>query len=85
MGVIMKEFLITIAAVILFCVLFIFAAEKTHSKETTTLDDAINRPVVIEKYVDKANNVVCYYEQKNPRFLTCLQRRGLRQHNSDVK
>jgi hypothetical protein len=54
--------------------------------DTTTLDDALERKVVIEKFVDKANNVVCYWVKGEPKFtFACLQRRGLRQHNADVR
>ncbi len=59
--------------------------DAVNAKETTTLEEALERPVVVEKYLDKANNVVCYWIKGNPKYLTCLQRRGLRQHNSDVK
>jgi hypothetical protein len=44
-----------------------------NAKETTTLDDALNRPVKVEKYVDTENNVVCYWTQRFPKYLSCLQ------------
>jgi hypothetical protein len=62
----------------------ILLVDVVNAKEPTTLEDALERPVKVKKYVDKANNVVCYW-QEGSQYLTCLQRRGLRQHNSDVK
>ena len=59
--------------------------DVANAKETTTLDDALERPVKVEKWVDRDNNVVCYWVQRYPKYLTCLQRRGLKQHNSDVR
>ncbi len=42
-------------------------------KETTTLEDALERPVKVEKYVDKENNVVCYWADRYPQYLACVQ------------
>lgn len=43
------------------------------SAETTTLDDAVEHPVKVEKYVDKDNNVVCYWIGRHPVRLSCVQ------------
>ena len=80
----MREVLIAIVVILLTIVAFTFLVDAANARETTTLEDALKRPVKIEKYVDKANNVVCYW-QEGSQYLTCLQRRGLRQHNSDVR
>lgn len=44
-----------------------------NSKETTTLDEALDRPVKIERYVDKDNGVVCYWNTRYPGYLTCVK------------
>jgi hypothetical protein len=80
----MRETFVTLLVLAAGLALMFTCVDYANSKETTTLDDALNRPVKIEKYVDKANNVVCYW-QEGSQYLTCLQRRGLRQHNSDVR
>jgi hypothetical protein len=59
--------------------------DTVNAKEPTTLEEAIERPVKVEKFVDKENNVVCYWATRHPEYLSCLQIRGLRQHNTDVK
>ncbi len=43
------------------------------SKETTTLDEAVERPVKIERYVDDINGVVCYWNTRHPAYLTCVK------------
>ena len=52
---------------------FIFTMEVAVGKETTTLDEATNRPVKIEKYVDKVNGVVCYWNKRHPAELDCVK------------
>ncbi len=53
--------------------LLIIGVTSAVSKEPTTLDDAINRPVVIKKYVDHANGVVCYWNKRHPGELECVK------------
>jgi hypothetical protein len=80
----MKEVLIAVVVLMLGLFVLTKCVDTANSKEPTTLEEALERPVKIEKYVDKANNVVCYWNARHPADLECLQRRGLRQHNSDV-
>ena len=44
-----------------------------NAKEPTTLEEALERPVKVEKYVDKENNVVCYWTERYPEYISCLQ------------
>ena len=81
----MKEFLITLAVVAAFCVAFIVLVDTANSKETTTLDDALERPVKVQKYVDKENDVVCYWVGRVPDYLNCVQIRGLDHRERDAK
>lgn len=46
--------------------------EYATAKEPTTLDEAVDRPVKIEQYVDKENGVVCYWHTRHPAYLTCV-------------
>ncbi len=43
------------------------------SKETTTLDEAVDRPTKIERYIDKQNGVACYWNTRHPAYLTCVK------------
>jgi hypothetical protein len=56
-----------------------------NAKEPTTLEDALERPVVVQKYVDEANDVVCYWVDRRPQYLSCLQIRGLDHRERDAK
>ncbi len=47
--------------------------DYTNAATPTTLEEAFNRPVVIKKYVDKENNVVCYWNERHPADIECLQ------------
>jgi hypothetical protein len=91
MGVIMStkevgNIIIGIGVAIFVCTALFFFVNMANAKETTTLDDALERPVVVQKYVDKANNVICYWVEGERQFtFTCIQKRGLRQHNSDAR
>lgn len=49
------------------------ALEYATGKETTTLDEATNRSVKIEKYVDKVNGVVCYWNKRHPAEIDCVK------------
>ena len=55
------------------------ALEYATAKETTTLDEATNRPVVIEKYIDKKNNVICYWNKRHPADIECVHLTSTRQ------
>ena len=39
----------------------------------TTLDEAVDRPFKIERYVDLYNGVVCYWNTRHPAYLTCVK------------
>lgn len=43
------------------------------AKETTSLDEALDRPVKVEKFVDKENGVACYWNNRHPQHLSCVQ------------
>ncbi len=64
-----------LGAVVLVIVVFfscVSAVDWANAKETTSLDDALNRPVVMQKYVDEENNVVCYWPPRHPQFINCV-------------
>ena len=73
----MKECFITLAVVVgcvfAFGVLVTSCIDVANSEETTTLEDALERPVVVKKYVDEDNDVVCYYVGRVPDYLNCVQ------------
>jgi hypothetical protein len=73
MGVTMKELAIVVAAALAITVAFWVLVDFANAIETTTLDDALERPVVVQKYVDKENDVVCYWTTRYPRYLSCIQ------------
>lgn len=52
------------------CVLMVDVA---NAKETTTLDEALERPVKVEKHVDQENGVVCYWTDRYPKYLSCVK------------
>jgi hypothetical protein len=83
MGVIMRDFFILLA----FAGAFVLAGgllvascvDKANSIEPTTLEDALERPVKVQKYVDKVqkyvdkeNSVVCYWQPKHPQSFDCV-------------
>jgi hypothetical protein len=72
------------AAVVLGMILLITLVNVGNAVEPTTLDDALNRPVKVQKYVDKDNNVVCYWADRYPQFLSCIQIRDWR-HTGHAK
>lgn len=41
--------------------------------EPTTLDEAVERPFKIERYIDQQNGVVCYWNTRHPAYLTCVK------------
>jgi hypothetical protein len=46
--------------------------DYANAKEPTTLEDALERPYKIQKYVDKENSVVCYWQLRHPQLLSCI-------------
>jgi hypothetical protein len=73
MGVIMRELAVVLFCVAVLCASFIFLVDLANAKETTTLEDALERPVKVEKYVDTEEGVVCYWVQRYPKYLTCVK------------
>jgi hypothetical protein len=49
--------------------------DVANAIEPTTLEEAVERtwPHKIQRYVDKENNVVCYWQARHPQYLSCLQ------------
>jgi hypothetical protein len=47
--------------------------DTANAKETTTLDDALNRPVKVEHRYDKTTGVACFWTDRYPRYLSCVQ------------
>jgi len=52
---------------------FLILSHVAESKETTTLDEALERPVKVQRFVDKELGVVCYWVQRYPKYLTCVE------------
>jgi hypothetical protein len=81
MGVNMKEFAITMAFVLALAVglglLVTTCVDAANAKETTTLEDALERPVVLERSYDNDTGVVCYWAVRYPRYIACVQVRDL--------
>ena len=46
--------------------------DVANAIEPTTLEDALDRPVEVKKYIDKGNNVVCYWVDRYPKELECV-------------
>jgi hypothetical protein len=62
--------LIAVVAVFIACTVVV---DLANSKETTTLDEALERPVKVQKFEDKENGVVCYYVGRYPDYLNCVK------------
>jgi hypothetical protein len=81
----MRVVLYTVVILVLGLFVATTCVDFANAIEPTTLEEALERPVKVQKWVDKPNNVVCYWLTRYPKYLTCLQRRGLPQHNADVR
>ena len=52
----------------------IVAVSWASAKETTSLEDALERPVKVERYIDQETGVACYWVGKRgPRYLSCIE------------
>jgi hypothetical protein len=64
------------------CVLLAFAwalcfgvttcVDVANAIEPTTLEEALDRPVEVKKYIDKDNSVVCYWVGRYPDKVDCV-------------
>lgn len=71
----MREWLTFAIASTLFIgsLLLVFTCvDYANAKETTTLEDALNRPTNVNRFVDKENGVVCYWADQYPEHLACV-------------
>jgi hypothetical protein len=51
--------------------------DVANAKETTTLEEALERPVVLERRYDNDTGVVCYWANRFPQYIACVQVRDL--------
>lgn len=65
--------LLTYPAFIWLVTIGVLLAVNAWTKETTTLDEALEHPVKVEKFVDKVNGVVCYWSTRHPQYLDCVK------------
>jgi hypothetical protein len=71
-------FLIGSALIVTFCFFMVSTCVNyANAKETTTLDDALERPVVLERSYDNDTGVVCYWAVRYPQYIACVQVQGL--------
>ena len=73
----MREYVLSvgIAIIIGLALLVVIATcvDMANSKETTSLDDALERPVKVERYIDQETGVACYWIGRNPQYVSCLE------------
>jgi hypothetical protein len=73
----MRHFVLSVATAWFVGLVLFFGITKcvdvANAIEPTTLEEALERPVKVEKYVDKENNVACYWVARYPKYLSCLQ------------
>jgi hypothetical protein len=69
----MRSFIIAVVVLVLGAFVVTKCVDVANSKEPTTLDDALNRPVVVQKYEDKENGVVCYWRTNRGRLANSFQ------------
>jgi hypothetical protein len=77
MGVIMKELAVVVLAFAVAFVAFFLLVDLANAKETTTLEDALERPVQVHRYFDKETFVACYWTDRHPKYLSCVQVHGI--------
>lgn len=79
----MREYVIAVGTTITIGLVLLFGMTKcvdyANAAETTTLDEATNRPVKIMKYIDKKNNVICYWNKRHPADIECVHITSTRQ------
>jgi hypothetical protein len=73
MGVIMKEVILAQALIVVGCFVVTTCVDTANAKETTTLEDALERPVKVHRYFDKETFVACYWTERHPKYLSCVQ------------
>jgi hypothetical protein len=77
MGVNMRSIFLAVLFAIGILVTAILFVDAVNAKETTTLEDALERPVVLERRYDKDTGVVCYWAARHPEYIACVQVIGL--------
>jgi hypothetical protein len=77
MGVIMREVLLAVFLIVGMFFVVTTCVDRANAKETTTLEDALERPVVLERSYDKDTGVVCYWATRHPEYIACVQVIGL--------
>jgi hypothetical protein len=73
MGVDMRELAIVIFAFFVAGAAFFFLVDLANAKETTTLEDALERPVTVHRHFDPETFVACYWTDRHPKYLSCVQ------------
>jgi hypothetical protein len=69
----MREVVIALAAIIVMCFGVMTCVDWANAKETTTLEDALERPVVVHRHFDDETNVACYWTERHPQYISCVQ------------
>jgi hypothetical protein len=77
MGVIMRSIFIAVLFAIGILVTAILFVDAVNAKETTTLEDALERPVVVHRHFDEETHVACYWTERHPKYLSCVQVHGI--------
>jgi hypothetical protein len=77
MGVTMKEVILAAALIVVGFFVVTTCVDRANAKETTTLEDALERPVVLERSYDNDTGVVCYWAVRYPQYIACVQVRDL--------
>jgi hypothetical protein len=73
MGVIMRAALMAICFAIGILMAAILLVDVVNAKEPTTLEDALERPVVVHRHFDEATGVACFWTDRYPKYLSCVQ------------
>jgi hypothetical protein len=73
MGVIMKEVILAVVLIVVGFFAVTTCVNFANAKETTTLEDALERPVVVHRHFDEETHVACYWTDRHPKYLSCVQ------------
>ncbi len=69
----MRSILIATAFAVGILLAAILLVDVVNAKETTTLEDALERPVTVERHYDENTGVACFWTDRYPRYLSCVQ------------
>jgi hypothetical protein len=72
-----KEAVLALVIIFVVCAGVTTCVDAANAIETTTLEDALERPVVLERSYDKDTGVVCYWATRHPEYIACVQVIGL--------